>query len=236
MKPISLTVALLAATSSILPAVTLVEVDFSGTGGSAVGTIPASNAQFTVKNAAVNFSSTSLITVGGGSGVGGWTIDGTGTAAANTDLHTASNFGSPTRFDLNPGLATVGASYTITGVEVDIRASGTAVSWEFGYRRTSDNATVLVGLQTIAIQSGAVPVATYFIDLSGENLTATDSAATWVLSGTGALRWEFFQAVGNNNDNFQVDAVRLIGTAIPEPSLPLMLGSMALLGLCKRRR
>lgn len=236
MKPISLTVAVLAATAAVLPAATLVEVKFSGTAASSVGTIPESNPQFVTKNPAVSFTSTTLAAIGGTSLTAAWNYDATGTAATNTDLFTSSSFGSPTRFDLNPGVATVGNSYTITGVEIDVRASGTAVSWEFGYRQTVTNTVFLTGLQTIAIQSGTDPITTYFIDLTAAGLSATELATTWVNDGTGKLRLNFFEATGTNNDNFQVAAVRLVGTAVPEPSLPLLLGSLGMLGLCKRRR
>jgi hypothetical protein len=233
MKATFITISILAASSCMLPAsVTLVEIDFSG---SATTVIPSTDAQFTVKNAAINFTSTQLTLVGGGSGAGGWAYDGTGTAAANIDLHTSSTFGSPTRFDFNLGFANSGQSYTINSVELDIRAANTSASWEFGYRDTS-NVAHLVGLQAISTQSGQNPISTYSIDLTGEGLTATDSTLSWVNSGTGNLRWMFFESNGTNNDNFQVDAIRVIGTVIPEPGTPLIIGALSLVGLIRRRR
>lgn len=221
--------------SSVTQAVVLVEVDFSGTAPNQVGTIASSSTQFTIKNSAVDFSSVTVGAIGGVSSTANWVYDGTGTAAANTDLHTASTFGAPTRFDLALGTAVADQSYTITSVEVDIRASANDVTWEFGYRKASDNSTVLVGSQTISAQTGANPISTYTINLTGENLIATDSSMTWVTSGTGNLRWNFFEPTATGNDNFQVDAIRVIGTVVPEPGA-VLLGSFGLLALLRRRR
>jgi hypothetical protein len=232
MKSIFLPVAILAASQAMLSAsVILVEIDFSGSG--AATTIAASDAQFTVKHSAIDFTSTQLSIIGGTSNTATWAYDGTGAALANNDLHTASTFGNPSRLDLNLGLAKEGKSYTITTVEIDIRAANTTASWEFGYRDTS-NATHLVGLQTISTQTGADPITTYSIDLTGEGLTATDSTQTWINSGTGNLRWAFFEATGTNTDNFQIDAIRVIG--IPEPGTPLIIGALSAIGLIRRRR
>lgn len=234
MKPILISTCIVVATSSLLPAtVVLAEIDFSGSG--AAGAIASSDAQFTVKNAAIDFTSTQLAIIGGANSTATWSYDGTGTAIANIDLHTASTFGNPTRLDLNLGFANTGQSYTITSVELDIRAANTSASWEFGYRDTS-NTTHLVGLQTITTQSGLNPVTTYSIDLTSESLTATDSLLSWVNSGTGNLRWEFFESTATGNDNFQIDAIRVIGTVVPEPTTPLLLGSLSILGLLRRRR
>lgn len=210
-------------------AVTLLEVDFSGSGS--VGSFNQANSQFTVLDSKI--SSATFSSIGGSNNTSSWVYDGTGTAATNTDLHVSSTFGGPTRFDLDLGLATAGQSYTIQSVEIDIRASNSAgTNWEFGYRDTS-NATQLVGTQNINTQSGANPITTYSIDLSGENLSATDSSRTWVQGGTGNLRFLFFDPTGTGNDNFQVDAIRLIG--VPEPTTVLLL-SIGSLGLLRRRR
>lgn len=218
-------------------AVTLVEVDFSGSGG--VGTIGSADSEFTVKDAAVTFddTATTLNAIGGSVSTGGWNYDGTGAAAANNDLHIGSTFGGPTRFDLDLGVAASGQSFTITSVELDIRASNQAgTTWEFGYRKSSDSTTVLIGSQTIPTQSGADPIATYSIDLTGENLTATDSTTAWDTGGSGELRWLFYEPTGTNADNFQVDAIRIIGTvAVPEPSSSVLLVG-GLLGLVVMRR
>ena len=233
MKSVFVTISITAACSSMLPAtVTLAEIDFAG---SATTAIPSTNAQFTVKNPAIDFTSTQLTLIGGSAGTSGWGYDGTGTAAANTDLHTASTFGGPSRFDLNLGFANSGQSYTISSVEIDIRAANTSASWELGYRDTG-NVTHLVGLKTIGTQSGSNPITTYSIDLTGEGLTATDSTLSWINDGTGNLRWLFYEADGTNNDNFQVDAIRVIGTVVPEPGTPLIIGALSLVGLIRRRR
>lgn len=203
----------------------LVEFDFAGTGP--IGTYASSDAQFAVIDAAVTFDSASdaLSAIGGGASTSGWVYDGTMTAAANTDLHTASTFGAPTRFDLDLGVAASGFSYTITRVEIDVRASNSAgTSWDFMYRKQSDNSTVIQGGGAIATQSGADPIATYGFDLTTA-ITATDSATDWDVSGTGELRFAFYESTGTGNDNLQIDAIRVIGTVVPEPS------SLALLGL-----
>jgi len=235
-KPSVSVLLLIISTSALHAAVTLAEIDFSGTGGSAVGNIGSSNGQFTIKNSAINFTGVTLNSVGGTSSTASWVVDSTGTAAANTDLFTSASFGSPTRLDLTLGLASVGQTYTISSVEIDIRAATTSASWVFGYRKASDSSTPLVGTQTITPQSGTDPITTYTIDLTAQGLTATDSATSWVTGGTGGLRWAFFEPTATGNDNFQVAAIRVIGTVVPEPSSAILLGSLAALGLVKRRR
>jgi hypothetical protein len=213
-------------------AVTLAEVNFSGTATSQVGTFTQANAQFTVFSSLI--SSAGFSPVGGTLSTATWAYDGTGTAAANADLYTVSTFGGPTRLDLDLGFATTGANYTITTVEIDVRESNSAgTTWEFGYRRASDNTTHTVGAQTISVQSGADPITTYSINLVAANLTADDTSRTWVNDGTGKLRFLFFQSSGTNNDNLQIDAIRVIG--VPEPSAAL-LGVLGLLRLLRRRR
>lgn len=92
---------------SVAP-VTLVEVDFDGSG--ALGAIASSDSQFTAFNPAVTFDdpSTAFAAIGGGAGTSSWVYDGTGAAATGTDLHGVSTFGAPSRFDLDLGLAASG--------------------------------------------------------------------------------------------------------------------------------
>lgn len=233
MKPcFPLAVLALLASAPLASAVTLVEIDFSGAG--AVGTFNQSDSQFVTTDPAL--TSGILTSVSGSSGTAAaWVYDGTGSAATNTDLFTVTTFGGPSRLDVELGLAAPGQSYTITSVEVDIRAAASTPTWEFGYRKTSDNSTVLLGAQTISSQSGLDPVSTYTIDLSSENLTADDTTSSWVLGGSGKLRWLFFESDGSNNDNLQVDAIRIIGTVVPEPS-SLLLALLSLPALVRRRR
>lgn len=220
---------LFSAFASSASAVTLAEIDFAGSGG--VGTFNQTDSQLTLHS---SIASAELRTIGGGASVGSWVYDATGAAATNVDLHTGSTFGGPTRFDLLLGLADAGFSYTITSVEVDIRASANTVSWEFGYRKP-DTSTVLSATESIFSQSGADPISTYSIDLTSEGLNANDSTRNWVIGGTGDLRWLFYEGTGTNNDNFQLDAIRVIGTVVPEPSTALLVSGLVLLGLRRRR-
>lgn len=216
----------LTSTVSAAP-ITLVELDFAGSG--AITDIASSDAQFTVVDPAVTFDSiaTAFTAIGGSTGVGGWNYDGTGTAAANNDLHTSSTFGNPSRFDLDLGNAAAGFGYTITRVEIDVRASNKATTgWDFGFRDLATNITTVLSGGLIATQSGADPIATYGIDLASA-LVATDTTTTWNQSGTGELRFGFFDTADGVtvNDNLQIAAIRVIGESVPEP------GSLALLGL-----
>ncbi|BCX47634.1 hypothetical protein HAHE_15420 [Haloferula helveola] len=213
-------------------AATLLELDFSGSG--AVGSFNSTDAQFTTVDP-VFAGSPVISTIGGSAGTASWVYDGTGTAATNPDLHTASTFGGPSRIDLALGVASTGQSYTITSIEIDIRASNsTGTTWEIGYRKP-DTSTVLLGSQPISVQGGTDPLGTYSIDLSGESLTATDSTLAWVEGGTGNLRLLFHEPTSTGNDNFQIAGIRVIGTAVPEPTL-LALVAPALLLFLRRRR
>jgi hypothetical protein len=154
-------------------------------------------------------------------------MDATGAAAVNPDLYTASVFGAPTRFDLFLGLADAGYSYTISSVEIVVRAAAaTSKNWDFMYRDGSENTHILSGT-AIAPQTGSDALTTYSIDLTGESLGATDSAVGWNTTTSGGLRIAFWEADGGNNDNLQIDAIRLNGTVIPEPAT---LGMVALMG------
>ena len=231
----------LTAVASAAQAVTLVEFDFAGSGGASSYGI--ADGQFTTINANVIFDDT----VDSLTAINSWNYDGTGTAAANGDLINNSVFGSTSRFDIDLGFAASGFSYTITSVEVDIRANNEDGStFQFGYRdynaTPGAGATNVIGSELIATQSGANPIATYSIDVSGEGLTATSSAVSWDTSAQGELRFLFYDATTDDglSDNFQVAAIRIVGTtnAIPEPSSYALMTGMLGLGciLLRRRR
>ena len=233
MKTQLITVALVVAMTYTASAVTLVEFDLDGSG--AVSTYASNDSQFSIINSAVTFDDA----VNAISAINSWNYDGTGTAATKTNLINTSTFGSTSRFDLDLGLAATGFTYTITSAQVVIRANNEAdATFQFGYRDTGGTAQI-VGAELISTQSGAIPLSTYSIDLSGAGLTATDSTVAWDTGGTGELRFLFYDAAADDalNDNFQVAAIRLEGTVVPEPSAYALIGGfLALSWVMVRRR
>ncbi|MEM9185127.1 MAG: hypothetical protein AAGB00_01370 [Planctomycetota bacterium] len=230
--------------------ITLVELDFqragSGPGTGSVPTIPSSDSQFEEVHPAVTFDqdASAFTPIGGTAGSAGWSYNGFSelvSAAVNNDLHGSVTFGSPTRFDIDLGTAAPGTSYTITGVEITVRASNKAGSeWAFGYRKSSDSSVEIIDGGLITTQPGTVPPATYAIDLTAENLVATDSSVPWNTGGTGELRFFFAEpAPGNtppnSNDNLQIDSIRILGTVIPEPATALLACLPVLFGMCGNR-
>jgi hypothetical protein len=194
----------------------LAEVNFSGTGGTAVpvsaSPILATNSQFTVFNAAISTNGVKAFGVGGTLSTTNWYYDSTGTAARNTDLYTVSNYAGPTRLDMVLSNAVAGQTYTITAVQIDVRAAATTnIVWQFGYQRvvgavTNNN---IIGNVAIAAQTTNAPISTYTIDLSSEGLTATDSSTAWIVSQ--GLRCLFYQPTGATaDDGFEVDAIRFM--------------------------
>ncbi|QTN31154.1 PEP-CTERM sorting domain-containing protein [Akkermansiaceae bacterium] len=213
-------------------AITLAEVNFSGTANAQISTstIPGTDPQFTELASVIPTANASLAVIGGTASTAHWFYNGSGTAALNNDLHTATSFGAPTRMDFILGLANPGTSYTLTSVEITLPTATTRdIRWEFGYRKP-DTTTVILGTQTINAAG------TYSIDISGASLSADDTSQSWVSAGNGGLRFMFFETTsGTNADGLQIDSLRVIGTAIPEPSAAL-LGGLGLLALLRRRR
>ncbi len=246
MKKSSYTLIVVAAITSVLclPAgadIVLAEIDYSGTANAAVPAfatgIPTTNPQFTVFNAAISPTGVKAFAVGGTSSTVTWLYDTSGTAARNTDLFAsvAPNYGSATRLDNNIGLADAGETYTIRSVQIDVRAAASSgIMWQFAYQKAAGAVNTIVGNVAIATQTSSDPITTYTIDLSSEGLTATSSAASWTV--TQGLRSLFYQANGTDNDGFEVDAVRLVGTSsIPESATIGMIGLGALVALIVRR-
>jgi len=203
----------------------LMQVDFSGSGGRS--TIAATDAQVTT-HANLNYTGTdAMATVGGSSSTGGWNMDGTGDAVVNNDLYTASTFGAPTRFDLWLGKADLGYSYTVTNVEIVVRAAANgSKEWDFMYRDADDSENHIIAGSSIAQQGGTDPWTTYSIDLTGETgLNANFNAMDW--TSAQGLRIAFYEATGDNADNLQIDQIRLNGMVVPEPAV---LGLVVLVG------
>ncbi len=236
------TVATLFAFTQPSSAIVLVEIDYSGTANTAVPGfatgIPTTDPQFTVFNAAISPTGVKAFAVGGTSSTAAWLYGSSGTAASNTDLFASlvPNYGSATRLDNNIGLAAAGETFTIQSVQIDVRsAASTGIMWQFGYQKATGAVNTIVGNVAIAMQTTSDPITTYTIDLTGEGLTATSSAATWTVSQ--GLRGLFYQSNGTDNDGFEVDAMRLVGTSsIPEPGTVGLLGLGALVLMARRRR
>ena len=179
--------------------------------------IASSDSQFTVVNSAVTFQDpiNTLHLIGGNSLTSAWqyignagTADGDLTSAYATDLHSASTFGAPTRFDLDLGTAAAGQSYTITSVEIDVTAaSADTYHWDFMYKDLSGKNQIISG-GNIAIQTAAGGTRTYKI--TGLNLTATDSTTDW--NTIHELRFAFWDSAGSEDkDNLRIHAIRVIG-------------------------
>jgi hypothetical protein len=216
----------------------LAEVTFSGTFATAVTSpIGSGNSQFTVKDPVINLtgSSTFLNTIGGGAGVGAWTYGGGNLGAFNNDVHTATGHGNPTRFDLALGVATTGNSYSVEYAEVDVFRAARGGTFEFTYRPTVNGTPVVQSIAYLSQSTGGAT--TYRITLPTA-LAATDSTQGWDTTGTGRLRFGFFELNGDPTtgaDGLNIRAVRLGGTVVPEPSTAL-LGALGALALLRRRR
>ncbi|MGB7325156.1 MAG: PEP-CTERM sorting domain-containing protein [Rubripirellula sp.] len=234
-------IALLTIVSFSLPSAAradmLLSIDFAGTPSSAISTLASGNSQLTV-NPAITFGTPGSAF----NAVGSFALDGTGTAATAQNLLVgATNFGSTSRFDIDFGLATAGNSYSITRFELDMRANNqSGARFAAGYRDLG-NMTHTVGETAVAVQTGTDPIATYAIDLTAENLFATDATSSFVRGGTGKIRFLFREVPGTSLtlDNFQVDAIRVFGnvTAVPEvSSLALMGIATGGVGMVWRRR
>lgn len=237
-KKVILAAAFAVASTNTASAVVLAEVSFAGTTGDAVtATIGSGNSQFTVKDPVINLtgSSTFLNTVGGGAGVGAWTYGGSNLGAFNNDVHTATGHGNPTRFDLGLGVATTGNSYSVEYAEVDVFRAARGGTFEFTYR---DMVGGTVIAQSIAYASQTTGTATTYRITLSTALTATDLAQGWDTTGTGRLRFGFFEANGDPTtgaDGLNIRSVRLGGTVVPEPSAAL-LGAIGSLMLLRRKR
>ena len=212
-----------------LHAETLVEVDFSGTGGAVP--FSTSDSQVTVVSPAITFTAeidNNILPITN------WNYDGTGTALAQGNvLNSGPNFGSTSRFDITLDAAAAGTTYVITSLQIDIRANNDEdINFAGGYR-DSAGAPQIVGGAVIATQSGADPITTYSVDMTSAGLTATDSGTNWNTSGTGRIRFLFndgpLGTVAPVSDNFQVAGLRVIGDVTGDPGV--LLGDVDLSGV-----
>jgi hypothetical protein len=207
---------------------TLLEVDFSGSGPAAA--FSSSDLQVTAVSPAVTFTAeTDNVKP-----VTTWTYDGTGTAVAQGNvLNTGPNFGSTSRFDIALDSAAAGMTYTITSIEIDIRANNDEdINFAGGYRDLSGDPQIIGGT-IIATQSGADPITTYSVDMSSAGLTATAAGPNWNTTGTGRIRFLFndgpLGTVAPVSDNFQVAGFRIIGDVSGGPGV--LLGDVDLNGV-----
>ncbi len=220
----------------------LFNLDFSGTAGQAVGVstptgnIAKTNSQFTFVNPAITFVNDAQAV----KAVNSWVYDGTGNAAAQaTILNTASaNFGSTSRFDAGLSFAAPGFTYTITSLELDMRANNEAnARFAAGFRDLGGTG-VTFGEIALATHSGAAPMS-YSIDVTSLNLFATSSTTSFGNAASDGIRF-LFRKNGDTagGDNFQVDAIRLIGTVtpVPEPGSFLLTAIGGVFGFMAYRR
>lgn len=238
-KKLFLAAAFAVASTNTASAVVLAEVTFAGTAGTNIAlTIGSGNSQFTVKSSLIDFTGTGnnatfLNSVSGTQVTApAWTYATGGNGAFNNDLHNASTFGGPTRFDLSLGLATTGNTYSIDYAEIDVASSVSSPTFEMTYRlgAAAPGGTQTFGGSTLIASSAGT--ATYRINLTG--LSVTDTTRTYDNSGTGRLRLNFFEGDNANADGLNISAVRV--GMVPEPSAALLgaLGGLLLLRRGKR--
>jgi len=197
----------------------LVELNFSGPANEAVTQVNAAtgwhDGDAQVKTAAPVVAMSRANVVGGTLETGKWSYNSTGTAVKNTDLYSGvMNFGNPTRFTMRLELASTGHAFTVTAAQIDVKAASGSTLWAVGFR-DREGVDRVVGPEAISIQGESEETTTYTIDLSGEVLTASDNTMAW--DKEAGIRWLFREsASGIDVDDFQVEAIRLIGTISTE--------------------
>lgn len=187
--------------------VELLKVDFLGTPGASVSSIPAGDAQITADS---NVTNEAFGVIGGTADTTNWQYNATGDALLNTDLYTAANWGGPTRFDLGLALAAAGKTYTVTNVEVDVVATNAIdVSLDLWAARNADGSG---RISTTPVVVPAGTTGTFTIETSLMHLIATDHGATWNQAGNGDLRLGVYSTNGLNEDSIEIGEIRVNGT------------------------
>jgi hypothetical protein len=140
---------------------------------------------------------------------GSWQIDSISASQKSvycSDLYTSRVFGSPSRIDLNLGLASSGKRYEVTEVAVDVSQNGgTPVTFSLGC--IAGGITNFSSNVTVSANSTGI----YAINVKDLNLWANDASTSW--DKTKGLRLVFWETNGTNTDSLCIDQIMIGGNS-----------------------